>query len=50
MAETGQVVGGGPEEIRVGEVEGWLAVLLVASIWEVGEAVFRGEGAKVAVY
>ena len=48
LAETREVVGCRPEEVRVGEVEGRLAVLLVAAVWEVGVAVFGGEGAEVA--
>lgn len=48
LAEPREVVRGGPEEVLVGEVEGRLAVLLVAAVGEGGVAVAGGERAEVA--
>lgn len=48
LAEAREVVRGGPEEVLVGEVEGRLAVLLVAVVGEGGVAVAGGERAEVA--
>lgn len=48
LAQSREVVGGGPEEVRVGEVEGGLGILLVAAVGEEGVVVEGGEGAEVA--
>ena len=50
LAELGGRGGVGPGEVAVGEVEGGLAVLLVAAVGEVGAAVEGGDGAEDAVF
>ena len=48
LAEAGELVGGCPPEIRVGEEQGGLGVLLVAVVGETRVTVKRREGAEVA--